>query len=255
MSTRAAGLASTLAVQLPAADLHELSAAAAAGSRGLLALRARSAATVVRDACDRAVAVLSTCTPDYLAGALAGAGRLAEQRERSGSVEVVWTGPHSQLHTSRLTSAVVTDLIAQARDEVVLVSFATQTEPRVAAALQAAVERGAEVTLLLERGGDNAAYTGPELPFPTLAAIRLHWPGAERPEGAALHAKLLVVDAALALIGSANLTGRALERNLECGVLIRGGTAPAMIRAHLRDLVETGVLRRAAAPALPTQGR
>lgn len=255
MSAGAAALASSLALQLPEADMYELSAAAAGGSQGLLALRARSAANVVRDACDRAIEALSSCTPDYLAGALAGASRLAEQQDRSGTVEVVWTGPHSQLRTSRLTSAVVTDLIAESRDEVVLVSFATQTEPRVAGALQAAIERGVEVTLLLERAADNAAYTGPAMPFPALPALRLHWPGADRPEGAALHAKLLVVDTALALIGSANLTSRALERNLECGVLIRGGTAPAMIRAHLRHLLDAGVLCRTTAPGLPTQGR
>lgn len=246
MSARAAALASALAVQLPAADMRDLSAAAAEGSKGLLALRARSAANAVRDACDRALDALSSCAPEYLAGALAGAAGLAEQQDRSGTVEVVWTGPHSPLRTSRLTSAVVTDLIGHARDEVVLVSFATQTEPRVAEALQGAVKRGVEVTLLLERHVDYPAYTGPELPFPELAALRLHWPGAARPEGAALHAKLLVVDTALALVGSANLTGRALERNLECGVLIRGGKAPALIRVHLRQLLEAGVLCRTA---------
>ena len=48
-----------------------------------------------------------------------------------------------------------------------------------------------------------------------------------------MHAKILVVDRRIALVGSANLTGHALERNLECGVLIRGGPVPGQLVAHL----------------------
>lgn len=250
MSDEVATLAVALAVRLPTGDLGELSAAAARGRRGLLALRARSAAPAFRDACDRCLAVLPSCGPDYLAGTLAGAARLAQHRDRAGTVEVVWTGPQSQLRTSRLTSAVVSELIGQSREEVLLVSYATHTEPGIASALQAAIDRGVQVTLLLERAADNASYSGPEFPFPALAVQRLHWPAAQRPDGAALHAKILVVDTALALVGSANLTGRALERNLECGVLIRGGSAPAMIRAHLHQLLEARVLQRTTASSV-----
>ncbi len=48
-----------------------------------------------------------------------------------------------------------------------------------------------------------------------------------------MHAKVLVVDCRTALVGSANLTGHALERNLECGLLIRGGTVPTLLVDHL----------------------
>lgn len=242
MSDAAAALASALAVRLPAADLHELSTAAAAGRSGIIALRARSSANVMRVACDQLLAALNSCTPDFLAGALAGAASHAADRRSSGSVDVVWTGPPSGLTTGRLTSAVVVDLIGEARQEVLLVSYAAQTEATVAAALREAVGRDVAVTLLLERHVDNPAYTGTATPFPSLPARRLAWPGTARPEGAALHAKLLVIDATVALVGSANLTGRALERNLECGVLLRGGTAPACIRGHLLQLLEAGVL-------------
>jgi phosphatidylserine/phosphatidylglycerophosphate/cardiolipin synthase-like enzyme len=231
-----------LAVRLPATDLRALSAATAEGRRGLLALRARSGAVVLRSACDQLLATLDSCSPDYLAGALAGAANSAADLRRGGSVDVVWTGPHSGVTSGRLTSAAVVDLIGDAVEEVLLVSYAAQTEPAVAAALQEAVDRDVTVTLLLERPADNPGYTGSALPFPKLAARRLAWPGALRPEGAALHAKLLVVDAIVALIGSANLTGRALERNLECGVLLRGGIAPGNIRQHILRLLETGVL-------------
>lgn len=51
-----------------------------------------------------------------------------------------------------------------------------------------------------------------------------------------MHAKVLVVDRRVALVGSANLTGYGLERNLECGLLVRGGLVPAALAEHLLHL-------------------
>jgi phosphatidylserine/phosphatidylglycerophosphate/cardiolipin synthase-like enzyme len=82
------------------------------------------------------------------------------------------------------------------------------------------------------------------VPFPGLTADRLRWPANRRPPGASLHAKIIVVDDVVALVGSANLTGRAMESNLECGILIRGGPQPAAIRAHIMDLRARALLQR-----------
>jgi len=68
-------------------------------------------------------------------------------------------------------------------------------------------------------------------------------PAAQRPPGAALHAKVIVVDDRIALVGSANLTGRAMEANLECGILIRGGPQLRAIRDHIAGLRAAGILR------------
>jgi cardiolipin synthase A/B len=54
---------------------------------------------------------------------------------------------------------------------------------------------------------------------------------------AALHAKI-------ALVGSANLTSRAMESNLECGILIRGGPQPRAVRNHITRLHAAGLLCR-----------
>lgn len=45
-----------------------------------------------------------------------------------------------------------------------------------------------------------------------------------------MHAKVQVVDRRTALVGSANLTGYGLERNLECGLLVTGGAVPQALR-------------------------
>jgi hypothetical protein len=48
--------------------------------------------------------------------------------------------------------------------------------------------------------------------------------------------KLIVVDRDVALVGSANLTGHAMDRNLECSVLLHGGPHPEQIHGHIREL-------------------
>ena len=159
-------------------------------------------------------------------------------------MSVVWTGPESGVSSSRLTAAAVIELINAARSEILLVSYATHTEPSITAALSAAAARGVAVTLLAERHEDNPSYTALGTPFPGLGALRLHWPAKSRPPGAALHAKIIVVDDQVALVGSANLTSRAMESNLECGILIRGGPQPRAIRDHITGLYAAGLLLR-----------
>jgi phosphatidylserine/phosphatidylglycerophosphate/cardiolipin synthase-like enzyme len=207
------------------------------------ALRTQTAAAVLRRTCDQLVARLGSGDPEYLAGLLMGASRAIERKRRHQSVDVVWTGPESGVSTS-LTAATVIDLIAGARHELLLVSFATQTEPGIATALEAASARGVTITLLTERHADNPGYAQASTPFPGLNARRLCWPGSARPPGAALHAKVIVVDDRIALVGSADLTSRAMETNLECGILIRGGPQSRAIREHITGLRESGHLRR-----------
>jgi len=66
-------------------------------------------------------------------------------------VSVVWTGPETGVSSSRLTAATIIDLINAARSEILLASYATQTEPSIKAALSAATARNVSVTLPAER--------------------------------------------------------------------------------------------------------
>lgn len=200
----------------------------------------------MRDACTRLLAAASTEQVRLLlAGALRGAERATAQHRSESSVEVVWTGPSSTVTTGRLTAAVIVGLIEEARRDVLLIGYAVHSEPSVLRELQRAAARGVEITLVLERHADNPAYSASGLAFPGLDARRLAWPLHARPAGvSSLHAKVLVVDGRNALVGSANITGSALERNLECGLLLRGEQART-IREHVRSLEQAGVLRPA----------
>ncbi|MDY0004853.1 MAG: phospholipase D-like domain-containing protein, partial [Polyangia bacterium] len=59
-----------------------------------------------------------------------------------------------------------------------------------------------------------------------------------------VHAKVAVVDGERAFITSANLTGYALEKNMEAGVAIHGGPVPLTLRNHLQALIDVGVIGR-----------
>lgn len=236
--------ASRIAERLPSSDVHGLARAAAEGPHAVRRLRTQTPAPVLRDACDQLLMRLATDEPGYLAGLLAGATRAIERVRQQQSLSVVWTGPESGITTSRLTAATVIDLISEAQREILLISYATHPEPTISAALSAAAGRSVEITLLIERHADNPAYVSAGTPFRGVDAIRLHWPHDQRLPGASLHAKAIVVDDCIALVGSANLTSRAMETNLECGILIRGGPQPRAIRRHITELQASGQLRR-----------
>ncbi|OKI54196.1 hypothetical protein AMK17_24565 [Streptomyces sp. CB00072] len=139
----------------------------------------------------------------------------------------------------------VSELIDSARTELLLVSYASYPPASLSAALASAATRGVEVTLLLEQQADNPKFTG-STGFSRLPVTRLSWPAHQREPGAALHAKIIVVDRRVALIGSANLTGHAFEKNFECGILLRDADSARAIAGHIDSLRDIGVLAVAA---------
>jgi phosphatidylserine/phosphatidylglycerophosphate/cardiolipin synthase-like enzyme len=54
-----------------------------------------------------------------------------------------------------------------------------------------------------------------------------------------VHAKVAVADGGVCFITSANLTGHAMEQNMEAGVLLTGGQIPKLLYEHLQALVDT----------------
>ena len=90
--------------------------------------------------------------------------------------------------------------------------------------------------------------TGAEKAFKTLGdAVQLYtWPPTllhrDHPNHASMHAKTAIADDRVALVTSANLTGHALDRNMELGLLVRGGDVPRILATHFDGLVAQGVL-------------
>lgn len=204
-----------------------------------------------RAALDRLIAAWrqTEISGDVLAGILVGAAYARQQAQRESSVELVWTGPTTPFVATRRTEQVLLDLIHRAQTDLFLVSFVAYDVSSVVDALNAAAARGIEVRILLE----TSASQGGSLSVDPVATMRRCVPSAalyvwtDRPapftEGR-VHAKVAVADGLTAFLTSANLTGHALEKNMEAGVVISGGHVPTGLRAHLLALIETKVIRK-----------
>jgi cardiolipin synthase len=165
---------------------------------------------------------------------------VAKHAAAGASIDIVVTGPDSPAAPVRLTSEVVKQLIDGACQRVTLVSYAAYQIPAVIAALDAAVAREVRVDLILESpehlegGGGTAAYS---------KYRTYHWPSDQRePPDAKLHAKAVIVDSRDVLLTSANMTNAAYDKNIELGVLCRGGTIAAKVQTHFDALIARGVL-------------
>jgi len=187
-------------------------------------------------------------TSGELAAMLRAAAAARGAEEREGRVEVVLTGPSEPDAPARSTEAVVVDVVAGARQELLLVTYAAFRYAPLVDALKAACHRGVRTRVVVEtlRGARGLLSSDPALAFAGVAGLELyHWPLERRPGTlpGRLHAKVVVADREVAFVTSANLTGSAIENNLECGLLVHGGPAPRRIAGHLVALIREGVLQ------------
>lgn len=187
---------------------------------------------------------------DEVAGMLVGASEARLRVEKELSVELVWTGPTTRFVPTRRTEQVLLDLISSAQTDLFLVSFVAYDVPSVVTGMNEAADRGVRLRVLLEA----STCHGGTLSVDPAATMRASVPAAElytwkeKPEPfveGKVHAKFAVVDGARAFITSANLTGHALEKNMEAGVLIHGGFVPNTLRKHLQALIDVNVIGRA----------
>lgn len=186
---------------------------------------------------------------DLMAGILVGAAYTRRQMQSENSIDLVWTGPTTPFVATRRTEQVLLDLIRNTQTDVFLVSFVAYDVSTVVEALNDATSRGVEVRMLLE----TSTYHGGSLsidPIETMRAcvplaVLYVWTDRHEPftEGR-VHAKVAVSDSNTAFLTSANLTGHAFEKNMEAGVVIKGGRVPNNLRAHLKALIDTKTIRK-----------
>jgi cardiolipin synthase C len=173
-----------------------------------------------------------------------------EARAEARRGDVVISGPASGPAAVRLTSSVISELIHDCRESLLVVSFAAFGVSEVVRELRKAARRGVRIDLILEsttdQGGTLHGPIGAAAAFAEIEqdATFWVWPASSRPavgaSRAALHAKLIAADERVALIGSANLTDKALAVNLELGVIIRDPDVVGRIVRHFRALMQPG---------------
>ncbi|HEY4281446.1 MAG TPA: DISARM system phospholipase D-like protein DrmC [Chthoniobacterales bacterium] len=167
--------------------------------------------------------------------------------------EIIWTGPANNRFPVRRIDQVLYDLVSKAKKRIVLVTFAAHRVSHLCNHLTRAVERGVKLTLIVESEDESEGQLTRDAieAFRDIPPANIHlyyWPLAKRERNQAgrpakLHMKCAIVDE-VALIGSANLTDDAFNRNMELGMLIRDQTTVSALIEHFQELVHCGTLGR-----------
>jgi cardiolipin synthase len=167
-----------------------------------------------------------------------------ENVSRHQSTELVWTGPTTPFVSARRTEQALLQVIGAAKQNLFITSFVAYDVSTIVKALNDASARGVSISMLLESSQDH----GGSISFDVIGKMRTLVPSAklyawrERSTPFAdgrVHAKVAVADGDVCFITSANLTGHAMEQNMEAGVLLSGGHIPRLLHDHLQALVDT----------------
>lgn len=172
----------------------------------------------------------------------------AEQR-----TELLWSGPSpANKIPARRIDQTLYDLIAAAKHEILLVTFAAAKIERLTGELLKAIQRRVKVRLVLEftetSEGQLTFDALKAFPGDLIASAEIfHWPASKRERNQAgkpgkLHAKLAIIDG-VALVSSANLTDDAFNRNLELGVLVHDPRFVSNSKDHVESLVADGLFQ------------
>ena len=191
---------------------------------------------------------LSGIPPSELAGMLIGASHAYRQARSESDTELVWTGPSSELVATRKTEQALLQVINAARDKLFLTSFVAYDVASIMAGLAKAADRGVDLSMLLEssdKHGGGVSIDGIGRMREALPSAKVFFWKVKGEEfaGGKVHAKVAVCDETLCFISSANLTGHAMEKNMEAGVLIRGGALPSKLHNHLEALVTIKIVQ------------
>ena len=186
-------------------------------------------------------------TIDDLCGFARGVAAALDHKRSSSQTEFVWTGPRSSQVHPRRSEQVLLDLIDEATERLLIVSYVTLATSKIYDRLNAAIDRSVQIKILLE---SSTAFGG-RLDEDQVCEMRRHVPSAQYYRwmdrvdeflGGRVHAKVFVADRSRALLTSANLTGNAMEKNMEAGILVTGGRLPVVVADHFDELIRNGVL-------------
>jgi len=169
-------------------------------------------------------------------------------------IELLWSGPSPahQIPARRIDQALY-DLIANAKREILIVTFAAAKIERLTGELWKAAKAGVKIRMILEfeesSEGQLSFDALKAFPTPLIHASGIYyWPVEKRERNQAgrpgkLHAKVAIIDDIM-LVSSANLTDDAFNRNLELGVMANSSEFISSAKRYFESLIAEGTLRR-----------
>jgi len=193
---------------------------------------------------------------------------LAEERHAAQAIadriELVWSGPELPSNTSRDTSVVVRQLFREAKNSLLISSYAIDKGAKaqalfgeLAARMDAEPDLSVRLFLNIQRPyKDETPETILLRQFADTFRSEI-WPGDRLPEvfydpraleigpgpKACLHAKVVVVDDERVFISSANFTEAAHERNIEAGALVDDASLARSLKSQFETLVKAKTLQ------------
>lgn len=189
----------------------------------------------------------SAVSAEELASMLLASGHVFTKAAIQQSTELVWTGPMTPFVSARRTEQALLQVINAAEKTLFITSFVAYDVSNIVRALNAASDRGVVISMLLELSQEH----GGSIAFDAIGKMRTLVPAAnlyawrdkaDPFSDGRVHAKVAVADGKMCFITSANLTGHAMEQNMEAGVLISGDPLPEQLHRHLEALAMTGVI-------------
>jgi hypothetical protein len=193
---------------------------------------------------------LSTST---LASCLEAAWAMGKRvREKYPPPSAVWTGPEVSTSELRRTASVVSEIVAGAASEVLVVGYwlvASGTDMKeLVGQLRAKANAGVQVRFIFDReakayGPDNFVALANLWPASPTSPQRglFTWSPKITDDSAPpkLHAKVIIADRYDGLVTSANLTKAGFASNLEMGVRVQGRAAKAIVH-HFERMMLAG---------------
>ncbi|WP_434130689.1 DISARM system phospholipase D-like protein DrmC [Methylocaldum sp. GT1BB] len=191
---------------------------------------------------------------EALGWALSTACAMHHRWQSTQQIELLWGGPlPADRIPARRIDQVLYDLIADAKREILLMTFAAAKVERLGNELLKAMQRDVHIRLILEFEQSSEGQLSYDalnaFPLDLVTAAEVYrWPIEKRERNRAgrpgkLHAKLAIVDETV-LISSANLTDDAFNRNLEAGVRIRSPEFLVTTKEYVDSLIADRTLDR-----------
>lgn len=246
---QAARLAETLPAMKIASAAREIASIPADGvTKAKLEAAWGTAATKPSIAEFCAVAAQASLSGGEIAAALRAASETMNLVRNENQVDLIWTGPQTSAIPVRRNEQAMCELIDGAKKELFIVSFVAVNAKNVYASINKAISRGVKVSFLAESSIENGGTLDTSDPvtilhekFPSATCYRWSCTGSAKKH--CVHVKCAVADGGVALVTSANLTGAAMDTNMELGVLIRSKEIAGKLAAHLTALVDENIIK------------
>lgn len=201
---------------------------------------------------DYLLATHSELTPSHISIAIRSALYTYKKECEKESIELVCSGPTTFSSSFRNTYQALNEMIRDAKVSLLLVTYVIYDIKELSKELLEASKRGVSIRFIVETHTnddsrnpyDKIKHIGEDL---LKRSEVFYWPDDKRPriqkgEFGVIHAKCAVADKKVAFVTSANLTGRALDHNIEVGTLIIGGVVPNQINKHFDELIQINLL-------------